>query len=225
MSLFLSLAALLSAGVVLAVDSSLSVSPSVATQTLGQNFNLSVLLTPTNDKICAVEGTIVFDKLSCQSINVSSDLVSAKAPTCQSPSFQIGIPSCSTLPKTLMNVVVSGSSAGQSSLGFSKIKIVNNTSSVPAVGNTGNYTIVAVANTLQNNGATNTGAGLTPTAGGQNPTEEVLSTTSAGNNQTAAVVTSSGFLSGRNLLILAVLLLIIIAVIFLYRRNKNNIVE
>ena len=79
-----------------AAGDSLYVSPATSTVNAGSNITASVVAGTSGDKICAVQGTIVFNNLTCQSITVTNGLLVQTSPTCASPSFVLAIPKCTT---------------------------------------------------------------------------------------------------------------------------------
>ena len=92
--------------IVNAAGSSLNIFPASLTKTVGNIFNVSMGVNASGNKICAVEGTLVFDNLSCQSITVADGVMAQSSPTCSNPHFLIGIPRCTTSDKTLLIVSV-----------------------------------------------------------------------------------------------------------------------
>ena len=125
------------------VASSLFVSPATSTKTAGDVFTVSVGFSASGSKVCAVEGTLVFNGLTCQSITVSSDVMAQTSPTCSSPKFLIGIPNCTTLDKTLLTVSVKAGSAGTASVSATGVDIIGEGASVGSTSTNGNYTITA----------------------------------------------------------------------------------
>lgn len=131
-------------GTAIAAGASLYVSPASLTKTVGNAFSVSVGVNASGSKVCAVEGTLVFNNLSCQSITVSGDVMVQSSPTCSNPHFLIGIPSCTTSNKTLLTVSVKAGNAGTTSIGFSGVDIIGEGVSVGSASIGGNYTINAV---------------------------------------------------------------------------------
>jgi hypothetical protein len=133
------------AGIVAAAaNSSLYVSPTNITKTVGSTFSTSVGVTPAGNKVCAVEGTLVFNNLSCQSITVADGAMGQTVPSCANPKFLIGIPNCTTSDKVLMTVSVKAGSAGKSSLGATGVDVIGEGMSVGSTIVSGNYTVNAV---------------------------------------------------------------------------------
>jgi hypothetical protein len=132
------------AGTVNAAGASLYVSPASITKTAGNTFSASVGFTVANNKVCAVEGTLVFNNLTCQSITVATGLMAQTAPTCSDPRFVIGIPNCATSDKTLLTASVKAGSAGTASISVTGVDIIGEGVSVGSVSTKGNYTINAV---------------------------------------------------------------------------------
>ncbi len=127
-----------------AASSSLNIFPASLTKTVGNIFNVSMEVNASGNKICAVEGTLVFDNLSCQSITMADGVMAQSSPTCSNPHFLIGIPSCSTADKTLLTVSVKAGSTSTASVSFTGVDIIGEGVSVGSASTGGNYTINAV---------------------------------------------------------------------------------
>ena len=131
-------------GTVNAAEASLYVSPAILTKIAGSAFSASVSFSASGSKVCAVEGTLVFSNLSCQSITVASDVMPQSSPTCSNPHFLIGIPNCTTLDKALLTVSVVSGSAGTASIGLTGVDIIGEGASVGSASTGGIYTINAL---------------------------------------------------------------------------------
>ncbi|MFA5878083.1 MAG: hypothetical protein WC845_01830 [Candidatus Staskawiczbacteria bacterium] len=130
-------------GTVNAAEASLYISPATLTKTAGDTFDASVGVSIAGNKICAIEGTLVFDNISCQSITVSSNVMTQFSPTCSNPRFLIGIPSCTTSDKILVTVSVKPASAGTASISLTGVDIIGEGASISTESIGGNYTINA----------------------------------------------------------------------------------
>ena len=128
-----------------AAGASLYVSPASSTKTVGNTFDVSIRVNSAGTKICAVEGTLVFNNLSCQSITVASDATPQSAPSCSNPHFLIGIPSCTTADKILFTVSAKAGNAGAASISFTGVDIIGEGVSAGSTSVSGNYTINAVS--------------------------------------------------------------------------------
>jgi len=133
------------AGIVVAAGPSLYVSPANLTKTVGNDFSVSVGVNTSGTKVCAIEGTLVFNNLSCQSIIVTGDVISQSSPTCSNPHFLIGVPSCTTSDKILLTALVKAGSAGAASINFTAVDIIGEGVSLGSASISGNYTISAVS--------------------------------------------------------------------------------
>jgi len=131
-------------GIASAAGPSLYVSPASLTKTAGDIFSVSVGVSVSGSKVCAVEGTLVFTNLSCQDITVVGDVNPQSAPTCSNPHFLIGAPGCTTADKTLFMVSVKAESAGAASIGFTGVDIIGEGVSVGLASAGGNYIINTV---------------------------------------------------------------------------------
>ncbi len=131
-------------GTASAAGASLNVSPSSLTKTVGDIFSASIDLSASGNKVCAVEGTLVFNNLSCQSITVADGVMAQSTPSCSNPSFLVGIPNCSTSDKALFTASVKAVAAGPASISFSSVDIIGEGTSVGSSSRGGNYTIDSV---------------------------------------------------------------------------------
>ncbi|MFH1129229.1 MAG: hypothetical protein V1686_00620 [Patescibacteria group bacterium] len=131
-------------GTVNAVGSSLYVSPASLTKTAGNVFSVSVGFNASGNKVCAVEGTLVFNNLTCQSITVAGDVMAQSSPTCSNPHFLIGIPGCTTSDKALLTLSVKAENAGTASINATGVDIIGEGASVGSTSISGNYTIDTV---------------------------------------------------------------------------------
>lgn len=84
---------------------------------------------------------MVFNNLSCSSISVTSGLIAQTTPTCQSPSFTIGIPNCATDTRDILVANIFGSQSGQASVNFSAIRIIGAGVNLDSSSQGGTYTI------------------------------------------------------------------------------------
>ncbi len=131
-------------GVTYAVQPTLSVSPTGGNKTQGASFQSSVNLNGAGGKICAVEGTVVFDNLSCRSITaVADDVMVQSSPTCARPHFLVGIPNCTTSGKLLFNVVVNAPTIGSAAIRLNDVDVVGEGVSLSPEVTGASYTIVA----------------------------------------------------------------------------------
>ncbi len=131
-------------GMVFATGPSLYVSPASLTKTAGDTFSVSVGFRASGSKVCAVEGTLVFNNLSCQSITVAGDVTPQSSPTCSNPHFLIGVPSCTTADKALFTVSAKAGNVGTASISFTGVDIIGEGVSIGSASISGNYTINAV---------------------------------------------------------------------------------
>jgi hypothetical protein len=127
-----------------AAGSSLYVSPASLTKTVGSTFGASIGVNAFGNKVCAVEGTLVFNNLSCQSITVASDVTPQSSPTCSNPHFLIGVPSCTTVDKVLFTVLAKAGNAGTASISLTGVDMIGEGLSLGSASINGNYAINAV---------------------------------------------------------------------------------
>ena len=129
-----------------AAGPSLYVSQANFTKTPGSTFSVSVGVTESGSKVCAVEGTLVFNNLTCQSITVSgdADIVVQSSPTCSNPHFLIGIQNCTTSDRVLLYTSVKAGVAGTASISPTGVDIIGEGASVGSASTGGSYTINAL---------------------------------------------------------------------------------
>jgi len=148
--LFLGLVYVLIAGFVFpnpaeAADASVYVSPASLSKNVGEMFNIVVGVNPAGEKVCAVEGTLNLDKLSCQSITLGEGMMAQSSPACGSLYFLLGIPGCSTENKELFTIKVKAKNAGTATAGFTGIDIIGEGASVSSASIGGSYTLTSVS--------------------------------------------------------------------------------
>ncbi|MFA5050886.1 MAG: DUF5018 domain-containing protein [Patescibacteria group bacterium] len=122
----------------------LYVSPTNVSKTAGSVFNASVGLNNAGDKVCTIEGTLVFNNLTCQGITLSSGLQAISSPSCVSPYFLVGIPNCTVSDRTLMTVSVKTENTKPSTLSFKGVDIIGEGVSVSSASVAGNYNVAPV---------------------------------------------------------------------------------
>ena len=66
------------AAIAQAAGDSLYVYPATSTVNAGSNVTVSAIAGTSGDKICAVQGTIVFNNLTCQSITLTNGLLKGR---------------------------------------------------------------------------------------------------------------------------------------------------
>lgn len=125
----------------LAISGAVYVSPNTAVKNVGQVFTTTVNLSATDQKVFAVEGTIVFNGLTCQSIFVLDGLMTQSAPSCANPHFLLGIPSGTMQGKTLLAISVKANNSGTASIGFTGVDIIGEGNSISTASSSGIYTI------------------------------------------------------------------------------------
>jgi hypothetical protein len=128
-------------GTLYASGASLYVVPASSSQISGNNFNISAEVSASGNKVCAVEGTLVFNNLSCQNITLSDGVIPQSLPTCSKPYFLIGIPSCTTANQTLFTASVKAGNAGLASVAFTGVDLIGEGASVGSSSVGGNYVI------------------------------------------------------------------------------------
>ena len=144
LSAIISLSVVGFAGTAFAADSSVYISPASLTKNTGETFVVSAGVNTSANKVCAVEGTVVFNNLSCQSITLASGVNPQSTPTCSNPYFLIGVPGCTTADKVLFTVLTKAGSVGVASVSFTGVDVIGEGVSVGTASVSGNYTINAI---------------------------------------------------------------------------------
>ena len=134
------------AGTADAASTFLYVSPTNVSKTAGSVFNATVGLNNAGDKVDTIEGTLVFNNLSCQGITpVDADnLTWATWPTCSNPKFIVGFHGGTMSDKTLMTISVKTANTNPSSINFKGIDIIGEGVSVSNAAVAGNYNVAPV---------------------------------------------------------------------------------
>lgn len=120
---------------------SISVEPQTLKKDIGDTFYPSVIVKTPGDKVYAVEGTLVFDGLSCQSIMVADGLMAQSAPTCAKPYFLVGVPSGTATDKAILRVAVTPIRSGDVTLGIYSADVIGAGVSLSNVSTGAVYTI------------------------------------------------------------------------------------
>lgn len=127
-----------------AANPSVYVSPTNQSKEVGDTFNIFVKVDPAGQKVCMVEGTLLLDKLSCQSVSPNSDLMASpdNKLTCSNLYFSLGIPTCTTENKTLFTVTVKAENAGTATANFSGIDIIGEGVPISSIFSGGTYSLI-----------------------------------------------------------------------------------
>lgn len=127
-----------------AAGASVYVSPATLSKNVGESFNLSVGVSG-GEKVCAVEGKLNLNKLSCQSVSAGDGVMAQSSPSCSNLYFLIGIPGCATSNKTLFTVNVKAVSAGIAAANFTGVDIIGEGMSVSSASVGGSYALTSVS--------------------------------------------------------------------------------
>lgn len=138
-------AGIFSVGIADASNSLIYISPNNLDKKVGESFVLVTTVDTAGSKVCAVEGKLQLDKLTCQNIVVGEEMMAQKSPSCADPSFLLGIPNCTTVNKTLFTVVVKGNSVGEATASFTGVDVVGEGFSLSTTSVGGNYNLSAVS--------------------------------------------------------------------------------
>lgn len=159
---------------------SIYVTPTGITKNVGEVFSTSINVNASESKVYAVEGTINFKNLSCESIDIADGLMAQTTPTCAKPYFLVGIPNGTNKDTAILNIKVKGVSAGEATISVSNVDIIGEGKSIGTNSTNGVYTIV--------NNATKVGSYAN---GNKNLTGSILETNSSGSNTISKVSTGS----------------------------------
>ncbi len=121
----------------------LYLSPSSVQKNTGELINLSVRVDPSEKNVCLVEGRLIFNNLSCESISVAEGLIAQSTPLCSNPYFLIGIPGCSLIDKNIFNMSVRMGGVGEGTISFINVDIVGEGESISDNSVSGNYNIIS----------------------------------------------------------------------------------
>jgi hypothetical protein len=211
-----------------AAGDSLYVSPATSTVNAGGNITASAVAGTSGDKICAVQGTIVFNNMTCQSITLANGLMAQTQPTCSSPSFVIGIPKCATADTTLFTVSSVAGKAGMASISFSGVNLVGVGVSAGSASTSGNYTVNAAA--VKTTPKTTTKPATQPTqqTTGQVTTTPAQQTTQVANQpaavtgQQASLATTSPTKTITIIVIVILIIIIIWGAWYMFSKKRKN---
>ncbi|MFA5072227.1 MAG: hypothetical protein WC511_07825 [Candidatus Pacearchaeota archaeon] len=204
-------------GIANADSPSLYVSPSDLSKNAGSVFNASVGVNVQSNKVCVIEGTLVFNNLTCQNITLDSGVIAQVSPTCNNPYYLIGIPSCAVANKELLTVSVKAGVAGTASISHSGVDIIGEGVSIGSSSVGSNYTINSVPVVVSNPEVTSTEEITSP-----EPVQNLEEKTTPINSEQASLV-STGFDFSNYLWIgLTILSTIIVGIFFIKKTKKQN---
>lgn len=124
---------------------SVYVLPVTLSKNVGETFDISIGVNTAGAKVCAVEGRLVLDKLSCQNVTVENGITPQSSPSCSNSYFLLGIPGCTVNNKILFNITVKAGNAGNATLNFSGVDVIGEGSSLSTAFVGGNYTLTISA--------------------------------------------------------------------------------
>ncbi len=117
--------------------------PTNITKGINESFVASVNLSANNTAVYAVEGTITFENLTCESIKVADGLMPQTTPTCAQPYFLIGIPNGTTKDIKIADINVRGKAIGEAKIIFSKVDVIGAGKSLSTEFTNGIYNITS----------------------------------------------------------------------------------
>ncbi len=126
-----------------ASTASVYVSPATVSKNVGDVFDASIGVDASGNKVCVVEGTVVFKNLSCQKITLADDIIAQTSPTCENPNYLVGIPDCTTLDKALFTVSAKTVNAGDASISSANVDVIGEGVSIAFNLMNGDYAITA----------------------------------------------------------------------------------
>lgn len=120
---------------------SVYVTPTGITKNVHEVFSVSVNVSASDSKVYAVEGTINFKNLNCESITVADGLMPQTTPTCAKPYFLIGIPSGTVKDTVLATITLKGNAVGEATVSIANVDIIGEGKSVSTNSTIGSYII------------------------------------------------------------------------------------
>jgi len=126
-----------------ASDVSIYLSPAQLNKNIGDTFDVSVKINPNQQKVCAVEGKLNLEKLSCQKITMGSGISPQASPSCDDLGFLLGIQKCTISEKTLFTITVKTESAGSGTINFTGVDVIGEGVPVASIPSGATYTIVS----------------------------------------------------------------------------------
>jgi len=108
----------------------LFVSPNTGNYKIGDVFEIAIKINPQEMKVDTFEGKINLSHLSCQSVNISSNVMAISSPSCGNLHFLLGIPGGTNSTKTLFTIKVKAESEGEAKIYFSGVDILSDGISV-----------------------------------------------------------------------------------------------
>lgn len=124
-----------------AAEPVVAVIPTNVEVTTGARVLSSVVLEAASSTVYAVEGTLVFTGLSCQSIMLGEGLIAQTTPTCVNPYFLVGIPSGTQTNKTILSVATQAGAPGEARLALVSVDIIGEGKSLGTAATAAVYTI------------------------------------------------------------------------------------
>ena len=124
-----------------AADTSIYISPAEAIKKAGDVFDISVMVNPSGENICAAEGKINLSGLSCQKITMGSGISSQTSPSCDDLNFLLGIQGCATAKKELFVIRVKVGSKSPATAEITNVDIIGEGVPLSYIAHDGRYTI------------------------------------------------------------------------------------
>lgn len=131
----------------LAAGSLINITPENATKIVGENFDLTVGVVAAGSRVYAVEGKVILNNLTCQSIAIAEGITVQTSPSCANTYFLLGIPSGTTAGKNLFTMVVKAGVAGSATASFSGVDLIGEGVSLGSQSTGGAYTLNKAATT------------------------------------------------------------------------------
>ncbi len=125
--------------------SSASFSPSGISKNTNDVFDISFLVNPTGNKVCAIEGDLAIRNLSIMNIALSGNVIAQTAPSATNHKFLLGIPGCTTADSLIFTITARAGSAGTASVSLNSLDIIGEGNTLGSAHTDATYTIIAVA--------------------------------------------------------------------------------
>jgi hypothetical protein len=189
---------------------------------VSENFSIQMNVDAAGNKVCAVEGTLNFQNLSCQKIDLAKSVIAQKIPTCADPRFLIGLPSCSG--RELFQVQVKGVRSDAAEISLTGVDTIGEGVSLSGASIKGNYVIEPAKKVIEANLPLDSRisdlANDPATQGSSTAKEGRISASSTVNALAAAVGASADQRSSVRWWLAGILL--VLAVLWFFRRRKGT---
>jgi hypothetical protein len=114
-----------------ASDTTLYLSSNDTSVDVGESVQISLSVSPSGAKVCAVEGTLEFDGITCGNITLADGLAPQHTPTCADPYFLIGVPGCVLEDRLLATIDAKTENVTNARIGLVNVEGIGEGLSIP----------------------------------------------------------------------------------------------